>query len=68
MTALTVSPDLNLIIPPQLCQSFGLSPGQQIQIIFYNDRIELIPLRPLTTLRGFLAGMDTTLERETDRR
>ena len=67
MNAVTVSADLKLIIPPKFCQSLGLCPGQQLQIICYNDRIELIPIRPITTLRGFLVGIETTIEREDDR-
>jgi hypothetical protein len=33
----------------------------------YGDRIELIPERPARELRGFLAGIDTSVPREADR-
>jgi hypothetical protein len=33
----------------------------------YNNRIELIPVRPVKDLRGFLKGIDTAVKREEDR-
>jgi hypothetical protein len=36
-------------------------------MVVYDNRIELIPVRPMTEARGFLAGMDTTIEHEPDR-
>lgn len=33
----------------------------------YADRVELIPVRPIRQMRGFLRGMDTAIEREGDR-
>jgi hypothetical protein len=33
----------------------------------YQNRIELIPLKPMKNLRGLLKGIDTDVERESDR-
>jgi len=33
----------------------------------YANRVEFIPVRPMQEMRGFLRGMDTTIEREDDR-
>lgn len=33
----------------------------------FDNRIELVPLKPLNEMRGFVKGMDTTIEREDDR-
>ncbi|OOO01158.1 MAG: hypothetical protein USCGTAYLOR_02635 [Chromatiales bacterium USCg_Taylor] len=44
-----------------------LSPGQKLQAILFEDRIELIPLRTAKTVRGFLRGIDTDVPREGDR-
>jgi hypothetical protein len=38
-----------------------------MQVVEYEGRIELIPERDITELRGFLKGIDTTFEREKDR-
>ena len=45
----------------------GIRPGQRMQVIQYEDRIELVPIRPTHEMRGFLKGIDTTIEREPDR-
>jgi AbrB family looped-hinge helix DNA binding protein len=67
METVTVSPKFQVVIPAKVRRALGLQPGQKVQVIVYNNRIELIPVRPMTEARGFLAGMDTTIEREPDR-
>jgi AbrB family looped-hinge helix DNA binding protein len=67
MNTLTISPKYQLVIPKAIRELLGLKPGQKIQAIAYNDRIELIPVRPIRSMRGFVRGMDTTVEREDDR-
>jgi AbrB family looped-hinge helix DNA binding protein len=68
METVTVSPKFQVVIPKLIREKLSLSPGQKVQAIVYGDRIELIPLRPIKEMRGFLKGMDTTVEREADRR
>jgi len=48
-------------------ESLDVQPGQKVQVILYEERIELIPVKPIRELRGFLEGIDTTVEREPDR-
>ena len=43
------------------------APGQKIQAILYGDHIELIPVRPIEEMRGFLKGLSTKIGREDDR-
>ncbi len=38
-----------------------------MQVIAYNNRIELIPIGPMKKLNGFLKGMNTNVKREKDR-
>jgi hypothetical protein len=38
-----------------------------VAVLRYGGRIELILLRPVGEMRGFLRGLDTTIEREKDR-
>ena len=45
----------------------GIVSGQKVQILAYQNRIELIPLKPMRNLRGLLKGIDTDVERESDR-
>ena len=63
----TISPKYQVVIPRSIRERLNLQPGQQVQVIPYDNRIEFIPLRPARELRGSLRGMSTDLERETDR-
>ena len=65
--AVPVSPKSQIVIPRATRESLGIQPGQEVQVIRYGDRIELIPLRPIQESRGFLKGIDTNVEREPDR-
>ena len=67
MDTTTVSPKFQVVIPLRIRQALGIRPGQKIQFIPYEGRIELIPIRPLKQAKGFLRGIDTSIEREQDR-
>jgi AbrB family looped-hinge helix DNA binding protein len=67
MEAVLVSPKFQVVIPRAVREALRIRPGQRVQVIQYEDRIELIPIRPAREMRGFLKGMDTTIEREPDR-
>ncbi len=67
MATVTISPKFQVVIPKQIRDSLKLEPGQKVQAIEYENRVELIPVRPITEMRGFLKGIDTTVEREGDR-
>jgi AbrB family looped-hinge helix DNA binding protein len=67
MEAVLVSPKYQVVIPRAVRAALGIRPGQRMQVIQYEDRIELIPIRPTHEMRGFLKGIDTTIEREPDR-
>ncbi len=64
METVVVSPKFQVVIPRAVRESLKLRPGQRVQVIPYENRIELIPLKPAKTMRGFLKGIDTTVERE----
>ena len=67
MASVTVSPKFQVVIPKEIRARLGLLPGQKIQVVAYGERIELIPVQSARRLRGFLKGIDTKVERETDR-
>ncbi len=67
MTTVTVSPRYQVVIPQVIRDALGIKPGQRIQALQYQDRIELIPLRPMRKARGMLKGIDTTVKRGHDR-
>ena len=67
MATVTVSPKFQVVIPREIRESLGLKPGAKVQVFRYEDRIEYIPVKKLTEMRGFLKGIDTTVPREKDR-
>tara|TARA_R110000787_G_scaffold257899_1_gene363104 strand:- start:488 stop:694 length:207 start_codon:yes stop_codon:yes gene_type:complete len=67
MTSVTVSPKYQIVIPKEIRESMGIVSGQKVQITSYQGRIELIPLKPMKEMRGFLKGIDTTVLRDEDR-
>ena len=60
---MTISPKFQVVIPRAIREKLHLTPGQKVRTLVYGDRIELIPVRPIKGLRGFLNGIDATVER-----
>jgi len=67
METVTISPKFQVVIPKGIREGLKLRSGQKVQAILYDDRIELVPVRPARALKGFLKGIDTTVAREDDR-
>ena len=67
MTVVTLSAKYQVVIPQAIREALGLRPGQKIQAIQYEDRIELMPLKRTRAVRGFLEGIDTRVPRGRDR-
>ena len=67
MQTVTLSPKYQVVIPKSVRNVLNLRPGQKMQVIEYNGRIEFIPERDIAELRGFLKGINTEFEREEDR-
>ena len=58
MTAVTISPKFQVVIPKPIRDSLDLHPGQQVEVIQYDGRVEYVPVHALESMRGFLAGID----------
>ncbi len=67
MTAVTVSPKFQVVIPKDVRESMGITSGQKIQMLTFRNRIELIPIKPIKQMKGFLKGINTNIKREKDR-
>jgi AbrB family looped-hinge helix DNA binding protein len=63
----TISPKFQVVIPRAIRERLKLEPGQKVQALLYQNRIEFIPLRPARSLRGLLRGIDTSFVRDGDR-
>lgn len=67
MTTVTVSPKYQVVIPESVRKAMDIRPGQKMVVFEYDGRIEFMPVKEPRELRGFLAGIDTTVERDADR-
>ena len=67
METVTLSPKYQVVIPQSIREALGLEPGEKMQVLQYQDRIEFIPRRRLKEMRGFLKGLDPSVPREGDR-
>ena len=67
METVTLSPAFQVVIPRAICEALHLAAGEKLWVLPCAGRVEHIPVRPIQLMRGFLRGLDTTIERETDR-
>lgn len=68
MNTVTLSPKYQVVIPRRVRERMHLQPGEKFQVIGFEDRIELIPMRPMPEMRGFLKGLDPEFSREKEDR
>lgn len=68
MESITVSPKYQVVIPLKVRKMLGIQRGQKMQVIAYENRVVLIPMRPIQEARGSLKGMDTHVQREEEDR
>ncbi len=67
MQTVKVSPKFQIVIPRAARESLGIRPGQRVQVLVYENRLEFIPVQNMKKMRGFLRGIDTGVERDEDR-
>jgi AbrB family looped-hinge helix DNA binding protein len=67
MKTVTLSSKFQVVIPREVRESMDLKPGTKMQVLQYENRIELIPLKDLKSFRGFIPGVNTEVGREGDR-
>jgi AbrB family looped-hinge helix DNA binding protein len=54
-------------IPRSIRDTFEIYPGEKFHVFHYENRLELIPEKSLKSMRGFIKGIDTTIERDRDK-
>jgi AbrB family looped-hinge helix DNA binding protein len=67
MDTVTVSPKFQVVIPQAIRRALHIAPGEKLRVLQYGDRVEFIPVRTPKQMRGFLRGIDTTIDRDADR-
>ena len=68
MDIVTLSSKYQVVIPRRVRDRVRLKPGTKFQVISFDDRIELVPLRPMREMKGFLKGLDSTFQRDEEDR
>ena len=68
MDAVTVSPKYQVVIPKAVRERIHIMPGEKLQVLSFDDRIELVRTHPMRKMRGFLRGLDSSFVREEDDR
>lgn len=68
MSTVTVSPKYQVVIPEKIRKAMGIKPGQKFEVVEYEGCLELIPVRPMRSLRGSLKGLNTDVQREKEDR
>jgi len=67
METVTISPKFQVVIPRRIREAMGLRSGEKAKVVSFRNRIEIIPVRDVRKLRGYLKGIDTSFEREGER-
>ena len=68
MAIVKVSSKYQVVIPLEIREIVKISPGVEVDVQAQDGTIILVPVRPMKEVRGFLKGIDTTVDREPDRR
>jgi AbrB family looped-hinge helix DNA binding protein len=66
MESVTVSKKYQVVIPLKIRKLLGVKAGQKMHVIAYDNRMVMLPIRPIREARGSLKGMNTDGFREED--
>ena len=67
METVTISPKFQIVIPQKIREAMGLRTGEKAHMLTFRNRIEVIPVRDVRALRGYLKGIETSFVRDGDR-
>lgn len=67
VTVVTVSAKYQIVIPKGVREPLGIEPGQKLRVFRFGDSITVVPVRPMSEIKGKYPGIDTTVVRDPDR-
>ena len=67
MQSVKISPKFQVVIPKNIRDRYKFKSGENVVVLPYEGRIEMVREKDIKSMRGFLKGMDTEIIREADR-
>lgn len=67
MNALTVTDDMEILIPREVTESLRLRPGEKLEALSYGGQIRLVRMMSIEEARGSIGPSEIVFEREPDR-
>lgn len=64
MNTVVVSSKFQVVIPKEIRENIGLQAGTTLEMICYGNRIELVPIKSIKSLKGIFKGINTEIVRE----
>ena len=68
MSTVTLSPKYQIVIPKVIREEMDIHPGEKFEVIYFDSRIELVKVKPMKEMKGFLQGLDSTFQRDKEDR
>lgn len=68
MSTVILSPKYQIVIPKVVREEMDIHPGEKFEVIYFDSRIELVKVKPMKTMKGFLKGLDPSFKREKEDR
>jgi AbrB family looped-hinge helix DNA binding protein len=67
MNTVTVYSNYQVFLPKEVRDRIDLKVGSTMEVFTYGNRIELVPIQPMKSLKGIFKGINTEIHRESDR-
>ena len=68
MDIVKISSKFQMVIPRAIREKWHIQPGQRVRLIVYGNHLEVVPVRDIREMRGFLKGMESDIQREEEDR
>jgi AbrB family looped-hinge helix DNA binding protein len=67
MSAVTVSPKYQVVIPKEARKILGFKPGQKLEVLVTPGHLSFILVPDLADMEGIFKGMDTSIPKEKEK-
>ena len=67
MSTVVLSDEFEVVIPVDIREALHLEAGETLRVFASDGHVELVPIRPIQSMRGFLRGMNSEIDRDEDR-